>query len=286
MTAKSFLRHAHYVAASRVTSLQGLQILKWNEDLISVNEDVEKHLDFLHNHKSVQLCYTPVYNLQGSLKVVYLNTRSLHKHILDVKSSHNMLASDIVIIAETQLKTSDDNSNYQLRDHSHILRNDQQYSGKTRPAHGLIGYVHDGMRVLEEHKYTSEKFEAIHMCVHKQNLSEPLQVVGIYVSPQISFQELKTHLQIFMYNIDTTSSPTVIIGNFNMKSVTKREEYYNQPIEDHIQRNYNMRQYIDEPTHDNNSILDLCFSTRNVETSVIWNYWSDHAIIAASIQNE
>ena len=38
--ARLFLQHAHYVAASRVTSLQGLQILSWNKDLISVNNDV------------------------------------------------------------------------------------------------------------------------------------------------------------------------------------------------------------------------------------------------------
>ena len=53
MTAKPFLRHAYYVAASCVRSLQGLHILNWNEELISVNEDVQNHLDYLHTHKKV-----------------------------------------------------------------------------------------------------------------------------------------------------------------------------------------------------------------------------------------
>ena len=114
MTAKPFLRHARYVAASRVQSLEGLQILKWNEDLISVNQDVQKHLEYLQNEKLLQLCYTPVYNLQGLMKCVFLNTRSLHKHISDVQTSHNMKEAYLVILAETQLKSSDVNTDYQL----------------------------------------------------------------------------------------------------------------------------------------------------------------------------
>ena len=43
--ARLFLQHAHYVTASRVTSLEGLQILSWNADLISVNKDVRKQMD-------------------------------------------------------------------------------------------------------------------------------------------------------------------------------------------------------------------------------------------------
>ena len=33
--AKAFYQHAHYVAANRVRSLKGLQVIKWNPDLIS-----------------------------------------------------------------------------------------------------------------------------------------------------------------------------------------------------------------------------------------------------------
>ena len=118
LTAKPFLRHAHYVAASRVRSLEGLQIIKWNPELITVNEDVQKHLDYLQKEKPLQLCYTPVYNLEGLMKCVFLNTRSLHKHISDVKSSHNIRDADLVILAETQLKSLDVNNDYQLEGHN------------------------------------------------------------------------------------------------------------------------------------------------------------------------
>ena len=82
--ARLFLQHAHYVAASRVTSLEGLQILSWNADLISVNKDVRRHMEYLHNDKQVDLCYTQVYVMKG-LKCSFLNTRSLHRHIGSVQ---------------------------------------------------------------------------------------------------------------------------------------------------------------------------------------------------------
>ena len=51
--AKPFHQHAHHVAASCVRSLKGLQIIKWNPDLISVNEEVQSHLDYLHSHSKL-----------------------------------------------------------------------------------------------------------------------------------------------------------------------------------------------------------------------------------------
>ena len=68
-----------------------------------------------------------------------------------------------------------------------------------------------------------------------------------------------------------------------MKSLTKQENY-NIKFEDHMKRNYNMSQYIKEPTHNSESVLDLCFSTTEMNTSLIWNHWSDHIILAVSMK--
>ena len=100
--ARFFLQHAHYVAASRVTSL-GLQILSWNAGLISVNKDVVKHMEYLHNKRQVDLCYTPVYVMKG-LKCIFLNTRSLHRHTRSVQRNHNLCGADVMFLAETRLQ--------------------------------------------------------------------------------------------------------------------------------------------------------------------------------------
>ena len=39
-----FMQHKHYVAASPITSSEGLLIISWNHHLISVNKDVTGHI--------------------------------------------------------------------------------------------------------------------------------------------------------------------------------------------------------------------------------------------------
>ena len=61
--AKLYLQHAHYVAASHVTSLEGLQIFTWNPHLISTNSEVKEHLAFMNEQKMLLLCYILIYNM-------------------------------------------------------------------------------------------------------------------------------------------------------------------------------------------------------------------------------
>ena len=56
--AKLYLKHAHYVSASRVTTLEGLEIINWNPHLISVNSDVKEHIEFMQKEQKLKLCYT------------------------------------------------------------------------------------------------------------------------------------------------------------------------------------------------------------------------------------
>ena len=78
----------------------------------------------------------------------------------------------------------------------------------------------------------------------KPSLFQPLQLIGIYVSPQMSFNKFIQHFESFMTHIDTLSTSTIIIGDFNMKSITKKEERYNEQIEHYMERHFNMTQYV------------------------------------------
>ena len=55
---KPFLQHVHYVGASRVTPLEGLQIISWKPELISVNKDVKEHMDYLKTHRVSIMLHT------------------------------------------------------------------------------------------------------------------------------------------------------------------------------------------------------------------------------------
>ena len=71
--AKLYLQHAHYVGASHVTSVEGLQIITWNLHLISTSSDVKEHLTFMQRERKLQLCYTPTYHMPTGLKCVLKN---------------------------------------------------------------------------------------------------------------------------------------------------------------------------------------------------------------------
>ena len=131
--AKAFYQHAHYVVASCVRSLKGLHIIKWNPDLISVNEEVQSHLDYLQSHPKLWICYTPVYEMRGTYLCSFLNTHSLHLHFKDISSNHNMLASDIIILGETCLMKTDSSIELIIHGFSSIIRSDQISSSNSCP---------------------------------------------------------------------------------------------------------------------------------------------------------
>ena len=91
---------------------------------ISVNESVKKEMEKLRNERSLTLNVTTVYDLdQISFKFCYLNARSLHKHIDDVRHDLNYTSTDINIFSETRFQSSDDDSMY-LIDGYTLFRNE------------------------------------------------------------------------------------------------------------------------------------------------------------------
>ena len=117
--------HMHYVALSRVRNLAGLQILELHEDKITVNPLVKQEMERLRSDAQLNLCFKPIYNLpEDTIKLVFHNTRSLHKHIQDLKSSHLIQGAHIIGIAESRLMKSDSCIEYALTNYN-MTRNDQ-----------------------------------------------------------------------------------------------------------------------------------------------------------------
>lgn len=282
--AKAFYQHAHYVAASRVKSLYGLHIISWNPELISVNKDVQEHLEYMNTKKQLKLCYIPTYQLDRKYVCAYLNTRSLHNHFHDVRANRNLIDCNLIILSETRLCGADNDKDYNIPGFTKMYRNDAIHKGYNRPAHGLIMYVKCGIQVLEVQKYSDLYFEAIYICICQAGEEKPEQIVGLYISPKITWNLFEHHFNKFMKQIDTTSTNTTIIGDFNMKSVISGEKYYNEKVCNKMFLEYNMKQYVSESTTSDGSILDLCFSTHDVTTTCLWNHWSDHKIVGVGIE--
>ena len=279
--AKIFLQHAHYVAASRVTTPEGLQILTWNPQLVSVNNDVKEHMEYLYSKKQLQICYTPVYEMTG-LTCTFLNTRSLAKHFKSVQVNYNILYSDICFLAETRLTSNDASINYKIAGFPTIVRNDQEWNQTCRPPHGLLSYVKDKVRLLDVQKISSMTFESILTCVQDRAVPLPIQLAAVYVSPKCKYSYCIQKLQEMLSDIDPTC-PIIILGDFNMKSIIGKQYRYNDKLEQHMLSKYNLKQVIHQETSNYASVIDLCFTNTEVQTTVIWNYWSDHRIVSVGL---
>ena len=86
------------------------------------------------------LCNIP----EISLKICYLNARSLHKHIKDVRADLNYSSADVSIFAESRFCNLDDDSLYNLTHDSKysMFRNDApaRNPSNMRPYGGTVVY--------------------------------------------------------------------------------------------------------------------------------------------------
>lgn len=135
------IHHIHYVGLSRVTTMEGLHITDLCEDKIAVSPEVQKEMKRLRSHAKLELSVCPLYDAeQILLKICYLNTRSLHRHIEDVRKDLNYSTADINIFSETRFSHSDHDSMYAMQNYF-LFRNDATMTAiNIRPYGGMTVY--------------------------------------------------------------------------------------------------------------------------------------------------
>ncbi|XP_062584589.1 uncharacterized protein LOC134246276, partial [Saccostrea cucullata] len=101
--------HIHYVALSRVRSVDKLHILNFNEQALTVDDKVVEEMERMRKEAPLKLCYLPLYKTeQNKLKIMFNNARSLHKHFDEIKNEPNVVASDVIGFSETRLTINDE----------------------------------------------------------------------------------------------------------------------------------------------------------------------------------
>ena len=104
----------------------------------------------------------------------------------------------------------------------------------------------------------------------------------MYIAPQCKYTNFTRCFDQLMTDVDYTST-IIIMGDFNMKSITGLTNEYNKSVEKYMKNKYNLDQIVNENTTNYNSKLDLCFTNTTLKYSIIWNYWSDHRILSVAM---
>ena len=154
--------HQHYVAFSRVTSLQGLHLLNGFNGQIKVDKAVIQEMERLRREAQVALCYNPVKSNKCNLVTVFQNAQSLHLHMPLIRTDSTFTNADVLCFAESRLHEIDLDVDYAIEGFLPVIRNDQfPKTPHMRPSHGLAIYVRNCHQVVPIHKISTEQFESL-----------------------------------------------------------------------------------------------------------------------------
>ena len=254
-----------YVALSRVTSLSGLCLIgEYKSSAIKADPRASNEYERMRRECVVQ----PLHNSElsdATLTVTLLNTRSFHRHAIDISHDQDLLNTDVLCLTETQLSPHQNTSNI-----SEIL-NDFCFL----------------------HNKCNDKFQSISFCYKSHietdnyNFSSGLSVIDFKkisfsqdsIRVLVVYRKNNTCLSAFYRRItDVLQSDTihVVLGDFNMNAQDHDQ------IDTLLQIFQNYQQLVKDPTHLGGATLDHVYirknylETFNVDYFVKSIYFSDH----------
>ena len=269
--------HIHYVGLSRVTAIEGLFITDLCEDKIAVNPHVAAEMEHLRHERVLKLSVTPIYKTdQVSFKLCYLNARSLHKHIDDIRHDFNFANTDINIFSETRCMRSDNASMYDIDGYT-LFRN-YGHSLTTRPFGGMA--VFSRVEFLPGYP-CCYNINGIEITIMKAMILPHVTIIGIYRSPRIPVQQLCAALDDNL--MFCTSQFNIFIGDFNINWL---DEASRRPLDRFFINDHNYMQLVSNVTTDNRTLIDHIYTNlpeSQVSSHILETYFSDHKAVCALI---
>ena len=150
----------------------------------------------MRTERKLKLCFTPLYDIdQTSLKICYLNARSLHKHIEDVRKDFNFISADLAIFSETRFSPFDDDDIYSI-DGFQLFRNDGDMSHHSngRPYGGTA--VYRKVPFVEGYPYR-RNINGIEFTLIKITTRQELTIIGVYRRSTLFYVSLRRYPRYF-----------------------------------------------------------------------------------------
>ena len=208
----------------------------------------------LRTEGQLSLSIKPIYEApNNSIKICFLNARSLHKHIDDIRHDLNYLSTDVNIFSETRFSQLDDDNLYHIKDYT-LFRNDDttRVSQNTRPFGGMA--VYSRLDYYPGYPYCANT-NGVEITVIRLMIMPHISIVGVYRSPAVPITQLCSAVQHMLDSLPTQVN--IFIGDFNVNYFNSSQS---ASLDNLFVRDNNYRQLVSSFTTDRNTCIDHIYT--------------------------
>ena len=265
---RSFNNGQMYVALSRVTSLNGLFLTgQYKSSAIKADPRALQEYDRMRKECVLE----PLHKDDASndaLTITLLNTRSFHKHAIDIYNDRVLLNTDVLCLTETQILPHQNTNNI-----SEVLTNFNYLHNKCDDKFQSLSFCYKShVEIIDYHHTTG-----VSIIDFKKTLfsSDPIKIVLLY-RKNITCLSSFYHTLADIMQLGTVH---VLLGDFNINAQDQEE------TSTLLQMLQNYQQIVQEPTHLGGAILDHVYVRKDfvkdfkLECFVKCVYFSDHDAI-------
>ena len=268
-------KHMMYVALSRVTSLEGLHVIDFDEDFICIDENVEREMRRLRNEKYLNLCLSRFDSSENVLNISFHNVQSLHKHYECIRKDLDTKDVDIMLMCETRLNSNDCSLDYKFENMVMYRFDEPSKEETTRPYHGLAAYVK--CTNILSNVFTGRKNKCEWQMLRLRLDGNILYICSFYKAPKATKENAFQSLKDIKEKI-SDSAKIIILGDFNIDISESKNAF----IIENIKKLFNANQIVMKPTTRAQTKIDLCFTNADVSIENHYKIWSHHTSLCVT----
>jgi len=251
---------------------------KRNRPIIRADPSALKEAERISNvalNRNLGVWHTTV---TDTLRICFINVRSMHKHYEDLKADSVILKSDILFTCETWLHENTNLANFLLPTFETPPKSVGYGHGK-----GMACY-YNNCEQIGEMIFLQNESESCHI-IQAHVLSLSLSIYGIYRSQNFPVSSVIEKLS-FLFEREAGCKNVIVIGDINQSYTNNNLGSFRHSLE-----NKGFEQIVTEGTHLEGNIIDHCYI--KLDNMIIKDkflhpvYFSDHdAICIALGKNE
>ena len=266
---KSFNSGQMYVALSRVTSLNGLFLTgEYKSSVFKADPRALNEYERMRKESVLEPLYNTNTTADSTLTITLFNTRSLHRHAIDISHDPVLLNTDVLCLTETQLLP-----NYPTNNIPGILSNFSYLHNNSNDKYQSISFCYKAhVEIVNHHSSTGMSVVEFKKTSF---LPDPITIVLIYCKNNTCLTSFY-HALSDIVQLDTVN---VVLGDFNINAQDPAQ------VERLTEIFQNYKQIVEAPTHLGGATLDHIYVKKdflenvNLQYFVKSLYFSDHDAI-------